>query len=100
MKKTLNYYDFRTEFRTYGREDQFSRQGLKALFEYLEDLEQDCGEEIELDVIGLCCEYVEYEDLQEFHNVYDKEEYPDLETLRDYTQVIEFGDESFIIGEF
>ena len=100
MKKTLNYYDFRTEFRTHGREDQFSREGLKALFEYIEEYEQDCGEEIELDVIALCCEFVEYEDLDEFHGDYDSEEYPNLGTLRDYTDVIEIDEDSFIIAAF
>ncbi len=100
MKKTLNYYDFRTEFRTYGRENQFSREGLKSLFEYIEEYEQDCGEEVELDVIALCCEFVEYEDLDEFHGDYDKEEYPNLETLRDYTDVIEIDEDSFIIAAF
>ena len=29
----------------------------RSLFDYLEDLEQDCGEELELDVIALCCDY-------------------------------------------
>ena len=100
MKKTINYYDFRTEFRTYGREEQFTRQGLKALFDYLEDLGEDCGEEIELDVIALCCEFVEYDTLEDFHNEYDKEKYPDLETLRDYTQVVEIDEDSFIIAAF
>ena len=100
MKKTINYYDFRAEFRAFGREEQFTRQGLKALFDYLEELADDCGIEIELDVIALCCEFVEYDSLEDFHSVYDKKEFPDLETLRGYTDVIEFGDESFIIAEF
>ena len=100
MKKTINYYDFRTEFREFGREEQFTRQGLKALFDYLEELGQDCGEEIELDVIALCCEFVEYDSLEDFHNEYDKNDYPTLEVLRDHTQVIEIDNESFIIAAF
>ena len=100
MKKTINYYDFRTEFREFGREEQFTRQGLKALFDYLEELADDCGIEIELDVIALCCEFVEYDSLEYFHNEYDKNDYPTLEVLRDYTQVIEIDNESFIISAF
>ena len=100
MKKTINYYDFRTEFRAFGREEQFTRQGLKALFDYLEELGDDCGEEIELDVIALCCEFVEYDSLEDFHNEYDKSDYPTLEVLRDHTQVIEIDNESFIIAAF
>jgi hypothetical protein len=100
MKKTINYYDFRAEFRAFGREDQFTRQGLKALFDYLEELGDDCGEEIELDVIALCCEFVEYDSLEDFHSEYDKDDYPTLEVLRDHSQVIEIDNESFIIAAF
>jgi hypothetical protein len=100
MKKTINYYDFRAELRAFGREEQFTRQGLKALFDYLEDYEQDCETEIELDVIALCCEFVEYDSLEDFHSEYDKDDYPTLEVLRDHTQVIEIDNESFIIAAF
>jgi hypothetical protein len=100
MKKTINYYDFRAEFRAFGREEQFTRDGLKALFNYLEELGEDCGAEIELDVIALCCDYVEYENMDEFHNEYDKSDYPTLEVLRDHTEVIEIDNDSFIISAF
>ena len=100
MKNTINFYAFEREFEQCGRGNQFTREGLRSLFNYLEEYEDDCGTEIELDVIALCCEYVEYEDLDEFHGDYDSEEYPDLETLRDYTQVINIDDDSFIIAAF
>jgi hypothetical protein len=100
MKKTINYYDFRAEFRAFGREEQFTRQGLKALFDYLEELGDDCGEEIELDVIALCCEYVEYDSLEDFQLDYNHEDYPDLDSIMNETTVIPFGDNSFIIAAF
>ena len=100
MKKTINYYDFKREFNEFGRGNQYSTQGLKSLFDYLEELSEDCGIEIELDVIALCCEFVEYDSLEDFHNEYDKNDYPTLEALRDYTQVIEIDNESFIIAAF
>ncbi len=59
MKQTVNLHDFRDAFYRMGYKDQFSCEGLKVLFDYLESLEQDIGEEIELDVIALCCEYAE-----------------------------------------
>jgi len=31
----------------------------RALFDHLENVEEDTGEQIELDVIGLCCDYEE-----------------------------------------
>jgi len=97
MKKTINFYAFEREFEQCGRGNQFTREGLRALFDYLEEWGDT---EMELDVIALCCEFVEYADLDEFHGDYDIEEYPDLETLRDYTQVINIDDDSFIIAAF
>ena len=58
MKTTVSIYDFRREFEQ-CRPNNFSYEGLAVLFDYLEQLEQDTGEEIELDVITLCCEYTE-----------------------------------------
>ena len=46
MKQSINIYDFERAFKRSEREN-FSYDGLKALFEYLEDLESDIGEEIE-----------------------------------------------------
>ena len=96
---TINFYQFSRWFEEH-RPHNFSRIGLKSLFEYLEQYEEDTGEEIEYDPIALCCEYSEYKDLDEFHTEYDKEEYPDLDEIRDWTQVIELGNESFIIQNF
>ena len=52
-------YQFREAFRLAGRTDQFSYEGLEVLFDYLDNLSEDIGEPIELDVIALCCEYYE-----------------------------------------
>ena len=58
MKQTVNLYEFREAFRAI-RPDNFSYEGLDILFEYLEQLGEDIGEEIELDVIAICCDYSE-----------------------------------------
>ena len=63
MKTTVTKYDFERAFITAGRKDQFSYEGRAALFDYLEQLEQDTGQELELDVVALCCDY--YEDTPE-----------------------------------
>ena len=57
MKTTVNEFEFIEAFRRYNRFDQFGATALRSLFSYLEDLEDDTGEEIELDVIDLCCNY-------------------------------------------
>ena len=59
MKTTLSVYDFRDAFHKAGRKDQFSYDGLEILHRYFEELEESTGEEIELDVIAICCEYAE-----------------------------------------
>jgi len=53
-------------------ENNFSYDGLKTLFQYLDNLSEDCGEDIEFDPIALCCEFSEY-NLQEFNEDYDCE---------------------------
>lgn len=60
MKQSVNLYAFREAFKNCNRSDNFSYEGLEALFEYLEELEQDLDEEFELDVISLCCAYSEW----------------------------------------
>jgi hypothetical protein len=59
MKTTISLYDFRDAFYQANRGTQFSYDGLKVLFEYLEEYEESCGVEVELDVIGLCCDFNE-----------------------------------------
>lgn len=59
MKKTVSLYDFRTAFAFANREKQFSYDGLSILFDYFEQYEDDCGQEMELDVIAICCDYSE-----------------------------------------
>ena len=81
------------------RPENFSYDGLKALFDYLEQLEDDIGEELEFDVIGLCCDYSEYKNLKEFQNDYG-EEFESIEDIEDVTTVIRIDDESFIIQVF
>ena len=57
MKQSLNFSAFIDAFHAYKRYDQFGYDALKVLFEYLEQYEEDCGQELELDVIALCCDY-------------------------------------------
>lgn len=55
MKQTVDFQDFRHAFRAYDRMDNFSYEGLRVLFDYLEDINPD----YELDVIALRCDYAE-----------------------------------------
>ena len=99
MIRTINQYDFIDAFRKMGREESFSYNGLVALYEYLEMLEDDLGQEIELDVIALCCEYTEYDNLEEFQTDYG-EDYQTIGDIESDTSVIMIDDDSFIIQQF
>ena len=102
MKQVVSEYDFTNAFQNYfgGQyKNNFSYEGLKALFEYLEDLESDIGEEIELDVIALCCEYMEYDSLKEYNDAYDTK-YSEIDLIQDDTTLIKIeGTERFIIQQ-
>jgi len=87
MKTTVSLYDFRREFEQ-CRPDNFSYQGLGILFEYFEEYENDTGEEMECDVIAICCDFSE----DSFENIADQYDIElDLEMDEDYQkqQVIE-----------
>ena len=99
MIKTINEYDFIDAFRKMGRTDNFSNSGLIALYEYLEMLGDDLGQPIELDVIALCCEYAEYDNLEEFQADYS-EDYQTIGDIESDTTVIMIDDDSFIIQQF
>lgn len=81
MYQSINQYDFIQAFNSL-RPDNFSYEGLSALFDYLE------GDDIELDVIGICCDLTEYKSFEEI-----QEDYPSIKTiddLLDNTFVLEF----------
>ena len=104
MIQTITKSDFTTAFHRMGRGNNFTYEGLIALYDYLEDYEDSTGEQIELDVIAFCCEYNEYEDLAEFQEDYG-EEYQSIEDIEYQTVVIKSDttnpkDTSFIIQAF
>ena len=55
----IGFFEFCDAFRDMDRNENFSYQGKRALFDYLESLSDDTGRPVELDVIALCCEYYE-----------------------------------------
>jgi hypothetical protein len=69
MKTTVSVYDFHREFASI-RPNNFTRAGLNILFDYFDEYEQDTGEEMELDVIAICCDFTE-STWQEIASSYD-----------------------------
>ena len=103
MKEYVNEHTFRDRFmRSDGYKNKFSYEGLHALFEYIEQVEDDIGEEFEFDMVGICCDYTEYDSLEDFaHDYSDKWLRVTMDRIREETTVIEIPDtERFIIGVF
>ena len=59
MIQTLRLSDFTNAFRNSDRAEQFSYHALELIFDYIEEYERDTGEQIEFDLIALCCEWAE-----------------------------------------
>lgn len=97
MKQTVTESMFRDAFSI--RPDNFTYDGLTALFDYFDKYEESCQQEIELDPIAICCEFTEYASLEEFQKNYG-DKYKTLEDLEDETTVIRVDGNRFIIQDF
>lgn len=90
MKITLSFSMFCDAFVNAGRKDQFSYNGLRAIFDHLEEIDPD----YDLDVVGVCCDFVEVETWEHARDQYcsgltgDATEEEVLEYLRDETCVV------------
>ena len=96
IEQTVTESDFRDAFQAI-RSDNFSYEGLTALYEYLWDLSEDIGEDIELDVIALCCNFTEYNE-EEAREEFDID--PDIEDWQDEVpDAIASGDDFVIVQD-
>ena len=86
MIMTLTEHDFLNLTNEFSQhKDNFSYEGKKALFNYLEELEEE-DFQIEFDYISLCCDYSEYDNLDDLFEAYDLS----LLMIKNKTEVIEF----------
>jgi hypothetical protein len=95
MKQTINEHDFIEGFRLCNRENNFTVGARRALYEYLCDLEDDMGEEMEFDPIAICCEFTQWDGLNEIIEAYGFQPTFTMDDLRDHTTVIEVEDFDF-----
>jgi hypothetical protein len=58
MYQTVNFYQFHDAFMSI-RPNNFTHEGLRELFGWIEEGERDMDKSQELDVIALCCEITE-----------------------------------------
>jgi hypothetical protein len=117
-------------FEEAGRRSQFSRHAFEWLWDYLVQLEDDTGTPLEIDVVGLCCDYTEEDydsiassykidlparedfmdwdgDLDEARpDTFDADAYTEalretiLDYLRDNTVVLGYDDDSVLFASF
>ena len=93
MIQTLRLSDFTNAFRNSDRKDQFSYEAQTILFDYFEEYEESTGEQIEFDMIGVCCEWAEDtpENIAAAYDIefmdYKEAEKEVVEWLCDHTQV-------------
>ena len=100
MKQTITESQFINAFKSWDTyKNQFSYEGLKALFEWFEEYENDTGEEMELDVVAICCEFTEYENLKQYNDEYGNE-CEEIDEIADDTTLIKIDDERFIIQQY
>jgi hypothetical protein len=70
-------------FSSHDRLSNFGHEGLSALFDYLQELEDCAGYEFELDVIALCCDYTRFDSLRYYNEQYgtDYDDRYDIEEI-------------------
>lgn len=68
------------------RKNHFTEQGWYNLYNYLDELRDDVGENVEFDAVAFCCEYAECESIDEF--------------LRDYKHALDEMGIVFIDGVY
>jgi hypothetical protein len=87
-------FQFRDAFHHANRANQFSYEALGLIFDYL----NDCGSDVELDVIGVCCEFAEghYSELAEEYSI----DIEDMDESEIRSTVIEYlQDNTSYVGE-
>ena len=97
MKTTIQLHDFIH----CDALKQFSYDGRVALFDYLEDYEQECETELDFDPVAIRCDFTEYANIADFWQDYNSVEYQVMSDIEDTTPVIYIpNSEAFIIQQF
>ena len=105
MKQTVNLSDFRDAFQKMDRANQFSYEGLEWLFDHCEELKRDLGEDYELDVIALCCDFTQstYEDINREYNLdlnNDNLHKGVIDYLEENTLIVNYDDATVLFQQF
>lgn len=80
------------------RPDNYSYEGLKALYEYFNNLSEDTGQDLYFDEIAICCDFTEYKNFEEIKNDYS--DISSIDDLLGQTTLIPVGDHGYIVQAF
>jgi hypothetical protein len=69
MKQTLTVSDIAEQLRR-DENANWSPAGARAMAEYLDELDNDCGTESEFDRVAVRCDFAEYKSLREWSKEY------------------------------
>ena len=97
LYQEITFSAFCDAFRDCGRGESFSYAGKRALFDWLEEYAEDSGQDVELDIVALDCEFAEYADESEVVEEYDL---PDMQAVEDVTLVIPVHPHGYIVQAF
>lgn len=107
--QTLSKSSFIDAFKQSSRKDQFSYEALEAIFDYLEEYSDSTEENVEFDIVGICCDWSEmtWQDVAMAYGVDltscadDDERMGEVESfLCDNTQFLELSEGVFVFQQF
>ena len=98
MYQNISLHDFHEAFKSSGYEDNFTVEAREALYSYFCDWEVAADQQVELDVISICCEFSEYSSLDEYVN--DTGNEVDIEELRQETTVLELTGGRIVVRDY
>ena len=86
--ETINASDLYHMACRMDRGNNFGYYGWLAIGDYLESLSDDLGENVEVDIVGICCEYSMSEDVNDWWKEYGA--YSDIDS-DEWEEMYEFG---------
>lgn len=87
MNLEITRESFRDLFAKYGRQNQFSYEGINALYDELEDAHAG---DYSIDIVSLCCDYAEYASFEEFKRETGETKYKNVKELAEAQTVIKY----------
>ena len=93
VKQELTLSQIQDIFNRMGRGSQFTQEGLKTILDNMQEFDSDCIG-IDLDVIGICCSWTEYDNEYSLEN----DTGLTLEEVEDYYTVLHTSTGGYVVS--